>query len=185
MISTSQVLIGAGIIGAVVILRLFMSSRSHASKVRRAPQFFFGTMGGVRFLQAESTAGVMMTESDGGQKEDPAAVAIFRSGRLWHKPFYDPGMLRRRRLVYATRQNDGAPMRLMGLFDGGEVFGSVSKEDVKPHRNMAARQAMAEAVRKRGAADTLTARLSMIMLISWILGGLSWVIVAIAASLKG
>lgn len=173
--------VGAGAVVALIGW-LFLNSRGRRDNEKRIPQFYFTRMGSFRLMEALSVAGVMLPEI-GGQKEDPACVVLYRSGRLWGTPKgRDPGTMRQRRAVYVARQDDAAVLNLSGLFDGSPVYGRVTESEIKARKSLAARQAMAEAVRKPGTRDLLTRRLSLAAIFSVGIGAISWLALTLAVT---
>ena len=171
---------------AALIAWLWLRSRGKPGKLKKIPQYMFSARGTVKTVHAESIAGVMMTENDGGQFENPAAVCVHRKGRLWFKTVRDPGVFRQRRLVYATRQGDSSVLDFRALFDPAIplTVKHDNKKDLRPRKNLAARKAMSDAVLKPGSRDLLTRRLSLAAIATVVLGALAWIVVTVMASLQ-
>lgn len=188
LISTSDylpVMIAVGAVGLVVWL--YLQSRPTVVKQLFRRQFMHTTIGEVHRLKAESVAGVMITDHLGGQKEDPDSVVIHRFGRIWLKPRNDEHMrtLQGRQLAYVTRQLDSSALNLRALFDSDiPLSGTLTRDDLKPHRNLASRKAMADAVLKRTPADSLVRSLSIMALISVLIGGIPWLALTAALILR-
>lgn len=176
-----MVLAGASV--AALLLWLFMKSLPAPDGIKRVPELFFSKLGPVSILRAENISGTLITPKDGGQKEDTAAVVIYRSGRPLFGGKRPPEARRRRRLLYVARQHDSGLLNLRGLFTGDKITRHVTKEEIKPYKNFAARQAASDAVKKASPRDTMTRMLSIGAVLSVAAGGISLLLAQILSSL--
>lgn len=178
-----MVLGGSGV--AALLLWLFMKSLPTPDGVKRVPELFFTKLGPVNILNAENISGTLITPKDGGQKEDTSAVVIYRSGRLMFGSKRPPEARRRRRYMYVARQHDSGLLNLRGLFTGNKITREVTKKEIKPYKNFAARQAASDAVKKTSPRDMMTRMLSIAAVISVAVGGTSLILVQVISSMKG
>ena len=175
---------GAGVLALAIWL--FMRSRGRELKKIVIPQYMHTRTGGAHELEGEAITGVMLTESHGGQRQDPAAVVTHRWGRLWADPGdRDPGSMRKRRACYVTREGDSSVLNLRSLWDDTvPLRDPMTRDDLKPVKNLAGRNAMANAVMKPSSADDMVRRLFALGFISVFFGGASWLAITIFASLR-
>lgn len=175
----------AGIAIVLAIGWLIVRAKGGPPKKFLARELFFTVKGPVYMVEAESVTGVLLTELYGGQKEDPAAVVAYRRGRLWRSPGErDANSMRKRDLIYVTRQHDPRTLNLHGLFTGRYLSAPLLKTEVLELENFAVDLAISKAARKTTTRDTLTRRMAWTALIAVALGGLSLLTVTLTASLR-
>lgn len=182
-ISPITFIIAAGVGGLFLLL---FRGRNKEPRKFVIPQFMF-TMREFNRLEAEGVMGAMVTERHGGQREDPGAVAIYRSGRLWGKAPVgrDAGSMRKREALYVTRHGDPAPLKLLGLFEkNASIFGAVTKAEWRPVKNLAVKSQMSDTVRKHSTNDAMVRRLTFLAVALGLMGGAAWLALTIISSLK-
>lgn len=177
-------------VGGVVFLMAWLYIKGKGKTVSRlyVPQFMFTASRSVLQLSAESFGGVLLTKDHGGQVEDTSTLAVYRRGRLMFPPRAgrDPGTMRKRSMVYLTRQNDASTVNLRALFDDTQFrHRKFKKSDISPLEDLAAEYAMANSVSKPSHREMLVSRLSIIAGAIVVLGGVSWAGITLTASLQG
>src|SRR5690606_1557647 len=111
-----------------------------------------------------------------------SAVVIYRSGRLLFGGKRPPEMRRRRKYMYVARQHDSGLLNLGGLFTGEKITRTVTKVEMQPYKDLAARQAASDAVKKTSPRDTVTRMMAVATAISVATGGISLILAQILSS---